>query len=127
MPAPGDPETREYRNLYEIQDESEGSRRPSVPATNKAGKGVIAIPPTANSTAIAISATDDAASKRLGRVPPTGAGVREWHRWSPDYRTPGRGRPGLSPQLVPTFMPNPSDGQNAGAESQQADAHDDPQ
>src|SRR5271166_1452170 len=26
-PALGDPETGEYRNLYEIQDESEGSRR----------------------------------------------------------------------------------------------------
>ncbi len=41
----------------------------SVPATTKAGKGVIAIPPTANVEAIAISATDDTASQRLGREP----------------------------------------------------------
>ena len=41
----------------------------SVPATSKAGKAVIAISPTANVEAIAISAIDETASKRLGRVP----------------------------------------------------------
>src|SRR5665213_479728 len=40
-----------------------------VAATSETGKCVIAIPPTANVEAIAISATDDPASKRLGREP----------------------------------------------------------
>lgn len=38
----------------------------SVPSTTKGGNGVIAIPTTANIEAITISATDDAASHRLG-------------------------------------------------------------
>ena len=41
----------------------------SVPATTKAGKGVIAIPPTASVEAIAISAKDDTATQRLGLEP----------------------------------------------------------
>jgi hypothetical protein len=38
-----------------------------VPATIKAGKGVIAIPPTANVEAIRRSPTDEAMSQALGR------------------------------------------------------------
>ena len=41
----------------------------SVPATAKVGKGVMANPPMASVAAIITSATDDAASHRLGRDP----------------------------------------------------------
>jgi hypothetical protein len=41
----------------------------SVPATTKAGRGIIARPPTASIAAITTSATDDRTSQRLGREP----------------------------------------------------------
>jgi hypothetical protein len=47
-----------------------------VPAGRNACKDVMAIPPTANVDAMATSATDDTASKRLGRFPAYGNQIK---------------------------------------------------
>jgi hypothetical protein len=61
-----DPKTSDYWNLHHVQEESDGDRRGKRAEHHQGGNGVIAIPTTANIEAITISATDDAASHRLG-------------------------------------------------------------
>jgi hypothetical protein len=57
----------EYRHFHQIEEESEDNGRKKRAATTHAGKGVIAIPPTASVEAIRRSAPDETRSQILGR------------------------------------------------------------
>ena len=77
----------------------------SVPATTQAGKGVIAIPPTANVEAIKRSATDETTSQKLGREDHSTASMWRATRQTGCYQQRGHVRAGHRATAITTDKP----------------------
>ena len=123
-PALGDPETREYRNLYEIQNESEGSRRRKRAGHERGRQGC-----HRDSADGQCRGNSDIGNGRHGKpeawtnapqVPTLTNGVER--RLATEHQDDkGEGPQCIDPKAHLKF----AHGQDAAAEGQQADTHDD--